>query len=68
MAQSRKVQLTPKILESLEELKKVVADLPPGEARMRAEAALAHHDQSFRGQAQLKVSRRCPVNTNIIRS
>ncbi|MCJ7610787.1 MAG: hypothetical protein MUP19_00875 [Candidatus Aminicenantes bacterium] len=68
MAKSKQIEITPKMLESLDALRQALAGLPPGESKARAEAALAHLSRSFEGPAQLKLSRQCPINTTIIRS
>ncbi len=67
MAQRPKIEVTPKMKEALEELRKAVDALPIGEDKARAEASLELLLQSFQGIAPKKVVRRCPVNTNIIR-
>ncbi len=68
MAQRPKIEVTPRMREALEELRKAVDALPIGEDKARAEAALDHLVQRFQGLAPAKTTRRgCPVNTNIIR-
>jgi hypothetical protein len=68
MAQRAKIEVTPRMREALDELRKAVDALPIGEDKARAEAALELLAQSFQGVAAAKVTRRCPVNTNIIRA
>lgn len=68
MARSTKVEVTPKMLEALEELRQTVSSLPAGEARARAEAAVAHLTRSFAGGAEPALERKCPPATSVIRN
>jgi hypothetical protein len=68
MGKNRKIEVTPNLVQSAEELRKAVAALPAGDLKARAEAALDHLARAFEGRPALTEERKCPVNTTIIRA
>jgi len=67
MDKSRKIEVTPNLVQSAEELRKAVASLPAGDLKARAEAALDHLTRAFEGRSALTQEKKCPVNTTIIK-
>jgi len=68
MGKNRKIEVTPDLVLSAEELRKAIASLPAGDLKARAEAALDHLTRAFEGRPALKEERKCPVNTTIIKA
>jgi hypothetical protein len=68
MGKTRKIEVTPNMIQSAEELRKAVASLPAGDLKARAEAALDFITRAFENHPESTEERKCPVNTTIIRA
>ena len=68
MGKNRKIEVTPHLVQSAEELRKAVASLPVGDLKARAEAALDHLTRALEGGPATEQERKCPVNTTIIKT
>lgn len=68
MGKNRKIEVTPNMVQSAEELRKAVASLPAGDLKARAKAAVDYITRAFEGRSVLTEERKCPVHTTIIRA
>jgi hypothetical protein len=67
MPKNRTIPVTPELLRSLADLKKSIRELPEGEARKKARAALKALSQALEGKpAPLKKSSSCFAGMPII--
>lgn len=67
MPKSRTIRVTPNLMACLDELKKAVQELPSGERKKRAAAALGYLARTFRGEKQPLLGAGCPRDTLIIK-
>jgi len=68
MAKSKTIRVTPNVQKCLEELKKAIKSLPPGDLKKRAEAALNYLSRTFKGEPQPRKGMICPVDKPIIKN
>jgi hypothetical protein len=67
MPKSRVIRVTPNVEQCLVELKNAVKGLPAGEAKKRANAALAYLARTFKGERQPLRGADCRPGELIIR-
>lgn len=67
MPTRRTIRVTPNLMACLTELRKAVQELPAGEQKKRAMAALGYLARTFRGEQQPLRGSRCPPDTLIIK-
>jgi hypothetical protein len=58
-------RVAPNIQKCLEELRSALKSVPPGEDKMRAEAALGRLEDALSGKPQLRPKKTCPTGSDI---
>jgi len=66
MARSKKITVTPNVQESLKRLKTAVNDMPEGDLKKHAEAAIRYLSRTFKGEPQPLKGRSCPDGTRFV--
>jgi len=66
MARSKRISVTPNVLECLRVLKRAVKAIPDPELKKDARGALTYLDRTFKGEPQPAKGRACPGGTRIV--
>jgi hypothetical protein len=67
MARSKRISVTPNVLECLKILKKAVKTLPESDLKKNAQGALTYMDRTFKGEPQPMKGNACPGGTFLVR-
>ena len=66
MIKSILIEVTPNLMKCLEILEKAVKEMPPGDLKTQAEAALGYLTRTFSGEAQPMEGKGCAPGVLII--